>query len=315
MSNGNLSVSNGNSLGFLRSTTPITTGTYYWESTKTTVSGRATFGLANSLISVTSSVYSSDNGVAYDSISGSIFKNNLTVATAATYTLNDVIGILYNADARSISFYKNGVLQATITGSNVPTGNLFPANGEGSGVALLTFTSNFGQSAFAFPISSITSNNLAPSTPNLPFSAQDNGSNAATAYLMLKNANQAWTLTTASATPTQISDPNYPGTYAVTLTSLTLVGTIATATTIANTNFQVGSTVTVSGATPTAYNGTQIITGVTGSSSIANTPVAISITRVGTTATAVSTSLHGFSNGQSITISGAKLIPPPVLMG
>ena len=151
-----------------------------------------------------------------------------------------------------------------------------------------------------------TSVALSPTSASLSFSAQDNGSNAAQSYLMLKNATQAWTLTSAAgAVPTLITDVDYPGTYAVTVTSVTRSGTVATVTTASDTNFQVGSTVTMAGATPTDYSGAKVLTGVTPSSVTTIGPVVVTLTRSGTTATATSVLPHGFSNGQSITIAGA----------
>jgi len=303
LSNSNLTQTTSASFGqFVRSVASVSSGSWYWENILVTAGG-VSLGMANSIESTVQAPGFTNNSIGYYQ-SGAIVKNNGILVTVAAYTTTDNIGIYYSVSNASITFYKNGVLQYTATSANVPTGALFAIAGcSSSGGAS---TTNFGATAFIYQASTPTANGLVPSTPNLPFSAQDNGSNAATAYLMLKNANQAWTLTTASATPTLIADPNYPGTYTVPLTSLTLVGTVATATMTANTNFQVGSTVTVSGATPTAYNGAQIITGVGASSSATIGPVAVTISRVGTTATVVSTTAHGFSNGQSIIIAGAN---------
>lgn len=153
---------------------------------------------------------------------------------------------------------------------------------------------------------SIESNQLSVSTADLPFSAQDNGRNAPKSYLMFKNAEKAFTLDTAG-TIAAITDTDYPGTYAVTLTSLTQTGGTATATTAVDTNFQVGSSVTIAGATPTDYNGAKTILTVTPATTGAITQqVEITITRSGTTATATTVrEPHGLTNGQSVTISGA----------
>lgn len=153
-------------------------------------------------------------------------------------------------------------------------------------------------------LSGVVSTSISPTTSNLQYSAQDNGANAQ-ALLFLKNRQQAWTLN-SSGTLTAISSANYPGNYAVTLVSLTRSGTTATATLSADTNFQVGSTVTIAGATPSDYNGAQVITSVTPSVS-ASEGIAITITRSGTTATAtVATEPHGFVTGQTVTIVGAN---------
>jgi hypothetical protein len=122
---------------------------------------------------------------------------------------------------------------------------------------------------------------------------------------MIKNASQAWTVTPAGVV-TQITDVDYPGTYTVTATSLTRSSTVATVTTPTDTNFQVGSTVTIAGATPSAYNGPQTVTSVSPSSTVPSKRVQINITRSGTTATATTVSEpHSFKTGDVVPITGA----------
>lgn len=67
-----------------------------------------------------------------------------------------------------------------------------------------------------------------------------------------------------------ISSANYPGWNVNALTSLTSSGTTATATTTVATNIQSGSSVTIAGATPSAYNGTYVVT-VTGTNTFTYT--------------------------------------------
>lgn len=76
---------------------------------------------------------------------------------------------------------------------------------------------------------------------------------------MFKNGYDAWFYANSTATSTQITDVNFPGyhTYTVTLTSVT---TTATATTSVNPHgLKVNDSVTISGATPAAYNGTYTV--------------------------------------------------------
>lgn len=98
--------------------------------------------------------------------------------------------------------------------------------------------------------------------PNLPYSFCPTSQAASNQGFMFKNGYDAWWYSNASATATQITDINFPGyhTYTVTLTSVT---TTATATTSVNPHgLAVNDTITISGATPAAYNGTYIVTGV-----------------------------------------------------
>jgi len=226
-----------------------------------------------------------------------LMAGNVSPSTAGALSIDGVTWFATTVTASGL-FVSGDTTSAASNGTNfVLVGQL---SGGGN-----TRIVNIGSGYTTAP--SVTSTNLSPATAGLQFSAQDNGSNANTQYLMIKNAAQAWSLTNASgATPSLISDVDYPGTYSVTLTSLTRSGTVATATTPSNTNFQVGSTVTIAGATPSAYNGAQVITAVTPESEISIGPIEItSITRSGTTATVITKGNHGFANGSSITISGA----------
>lgn len=114
---------------------------------------------------------------------------------------------------------------------------------------------------------------------------------------------------------------------ALSVGSITRAGTVATASTASAHGFAAGDQVTIAGANQPEYNGIQFVTGVpsatqftyavpdappspaTGSyaASIPGfTPkAATSITRIGSTATAVVTA-HGFSTGNTVTISGAN---------
>ena len=172
---------------------------------------------------------------------------------------------------------------------------------------LAKYTGNFTAPTTYYTSQDIPSSALSPLTANLQFSAQQTGPNAAETLLMLKNRQQAWVMDD-SGTVTAVSDSDYPGNYQVEVTSLTRSGTVATATVPYDVNFQVGSTVTIAGATPTDYNGSQVITAVTDSSAPDVTVgTIVTISRSGTTATATCVSEpHGLVNGQSITISGAN---------
>lgn len=85
------------------------------------------------------------------------------------------------------------------------------------------------------------------------------------------------------------------------ISSLESSGTVATATTTAPHGYSVGQSVTISGATPNAYNGTKVIT------SVPLTTISVTgITRSGTTATATTSVPHDYSTGDLVTVSGAS---------
>lgn len=123
------------------------------------------------------------------------------------------------------------------------------------------------------------------------------------------------------STPPSITIDPPPVNPTISITSLTSSATTATCTTLNPHGFTSGNEVTISGATPTGYNGTYIVT-VTGPntftytlnasvgydrsiSSLVSGKDVTSITHVTTTAT-VNCTGHGFTNGQSVAIVGAN---------
>jgi hypothetical protein len=75
---------------------------------------------------------------------GNKFYNNVSSAYGATYGPGDVIGIAFDADNLTLTYYKNGVSQG-VAFSSIPSGTYFPY--------VATYTSiscNFGQRAFAY---------------------------------------------------------------------------------------------------------------------------------------------------------------------
>lgn len=306
LTNGNLTAT-ASSAGHSAVRTVITAPVGGWYAEITVGPGNIFYdiGMANASFSIETQLGATANSISYRASSGNIVKNNVSIFAAATYTVGAVIGIFHDATSNTIAFYKNGVLQYTVASVDAPTGSLYMAFSCGGSGANGAVTANFGATAFTYA-APVGSTFLNPTNASLPFSGQDNGADAPTPYLMVKNASQAWVVNQATGV-TQITDVDYPGTYTVTLTSLTRSGTVATATTAADTNFQVGSTVTIAGATPSTYNGAQIITSITPSIATSTTPVLITITRSGTTATATSVSEpHGLINSQSVTIEGAS---------
>jgi len=72
-----------------------------------------------------------------------------TIATYATFTTNDIIGIAYNSSTGSTSFYKNGTLQGSMTATSATVTQYFAAGSNNSG-ATANYTFNFGQRPFAY---------------------------------------------------------------------------------------------------------------------------------------------------------------------
>ena len=84
------------------------------------------------------------------------------------------------------------------------------------------------------------------------------------------------------------------------VSSLTSSASVATAITSIPHGYSIGQSVTISGATPNAYNGTKVIT------SVPLTSINVTqIIRTGSVATATTSSPHNYSTGDVVTISGA----------
>ena len=97
---------------------------------------------------------------------------------------------------------------------------------------------------------------------NLPYSFCPNASSQSNLGFMYKNAYDAFFYSNATATSTQITDPDYPGYHTYTISVLTSVTTVATATTSTNHGLSVNDSITISGASPAAYNGVYSVTSV-----------------------------------------------------
>jgi hypothetical protein len=110
---------------------------------------------------------------------GNKYSNGSGSAYGATFTLNDVIGISYDADAGTLSFLKNNVSQGTAFSSLGSFEWFFYIQHSGTGTSDVTV--NFGQRPFAYtPPSGFRALN----TQNLPTPTIANGANyfAATTY-------------------------------------------------------------------------------------------------------------------------------------
>jgi hypothetical protein len=149
-------------------------------------------------------------------------------------------------------------------------------------------------------VSAPVQTNLTPANAGLQFTAQSTTGRAAVPYLFFKNRTKGWVINRAG-TVTGVTYGSTMGAGTYTVLGITRSGATATAT-MSEDAFNVGDSVTVAGAVQAAYNGTFTVTAVTASRVGGSVP--LTITRVGTTATAVSATPHGLTNG-TYTLSGA----------
>ena len=169
ISNGNLSYSStgaANSIAY--STFGMSSGKWYAEWTQgTTPAGGAMYvGIALDSINPNHS-WLGQNAGEYSYLNGNGFKANAATQTSygATWTSGDVIGVAFDADAGTLTFYKNGTSQGTAF-TGIAAGNYYFANGNNPG-STVTGNWNFGQRAFT---GSLPTGYLPLNTYNLPTS-------------------------------------------------------------------------------------------------------------------------------------------------
>ena len=125
---------------FCLATMPVNNFNCYCEVTIGSMTGFAQVGVYGNPTTFNPRVqYRSDGQTNIDGVVQTSF---------ASYTTGDNIGIAYNASTGSVSFYKNGTLQGSMTVSNMATIQYFAAGSNTSGVVNYTF--NFGQRPFSY---------------------------------------------------------------------------------------------------------------------------------------------------------------------
>lgn len=152
-----------------------TTGKWYWEVTACSSTNNEVIGVAdlknNPQLPASGTELGGRSGDYMYRSSAASVSGGTTVAYGASYTSGDVISVLWNSDAGSIEFYKNGISQGTAyTGIVQALGRYFPA--ASSAETSLTDKFNFGQRAFAY---TVPAGYKALNSFNLPFPTIPNG--------------------------------------------------------------------------------------------------------------------------------------------
>jgi hypothetical protein len=141
-SQGNLQTSSStNPNNNCRGTLGVRSGKWYFEIVVTSGTPGCVVGIASDTASMSTNF--SGDMYTYDS-NGNKIVNGSGSAYGATWTTNDVIGVAFDADALSITFYKNNSSQGAITGitSGLTWRPFVHANN-------VTVVANFGQRPFA----------------------------------------------------------------------------------------------------------------------------------------------------------------------
>ena len=163
VSNGNLrAVGTGAAWGTVLSSIGMTSGKWYCEITVTANSNSQMFGICQETATLTTYVGASAVGYGYYA-GGDKYNNGVNALYGASYTANDVIGIAYDADIGSLTFYKNNSSQGVAYSGLSTTATWFFA------VSAYNTTNtndiNFGQRPFTY---TPPSGFVALNTYNLP---------------------------------------------------------------------------------------------------------------------------------------------------
>jgi hypothetical protein len=130
----------------VRGSIGVNTGKWYWEVYVSAIgSTNVDVGVADSAWS-RDYVGSSASSWGYFS-SAQKYNNASATSYGATYTTGDTIGVAFDADAGTLTFYKNGTSQGQAYSSVSGSNPIFPAV---SGQTSSTLVCNFGQRPFAY---------------------------------------------------------------------------------------------------------------------------------------------------------------------
>ena len=132
--------------GGIASTFAVSSGKWYWEVVLS--SGRTILGLATT--SWDPAVYPGNTaqGWGYSAFNGNKIHNASSTSYGSSFTTGDVIGVAFDADAGTLTFYKNGTSQGQAF-SGI-TGSVYQPALGGDGGTTGAGDANFGQRAFAY---------------------------------------------------------------------------------------------------------------------------------------------------------------------
>jgi hypothetical protein len=201
ISGGNLNVSEpaATTYGSVASTIAMSSGKWYCEITATAV-GAAQFTYVGITETTSAAGFPGQTATSYSySANGNKLNNNSASAYGATYAANDIIGIAFDADARTLTFYKNGTSQGTAY-SSIPSGSYYFVVGDFATTQSSAFSGNFGQRPFSYtPPSGF--NRLC--TYNLPTPAIPNGAAQMAATTYTGNGSSQTVVNTVNGTSMQ----------------------------------------------------------------------------------------------------------------
>lgn len=129
------------------STFTMTSGKWYWECVLYAGDIHPMFGIARNNIASNTAWWATTSGYGYY-FDGTKYTNSVGTIYGSAYTTNDVIGVAFDADSGSLTFYKNGVSQG-VAFTGLTSMDFMPSVGQGSN-ASASIAVNFGQRPFAY---------------------------------------------------------------------------------------------------------------------------------------------------------------------
>jgi hypothetical protein len=147
LSNGNLEVTPAAQYSALSTIAFPLSGKWYCEFVLTAGTGGAIVGITPATTGASINIPDLANSYGYINANGNKRIASVDSAYGSTYTLNDIIGISYDADSNSLAFYKNGASQGAISVSAVSYVTYVYAGAGSSGIKWIA---NFGQRPFAY---------------------------------------------------------------------------------------------------------------------------------------------------------------------
>jgi hypothetical protein len=150
--NGNLDVSSSTAYGTIYATIGVNSGKWYWEFTNTsTGSNGSCVGISAAGATLSSDAGAYSKGYIY--CSGALKANNNSYASygASWNTNGDIIGIAFDADNGTLTFYKNGSTQGQAYSGIASTSEFyFPVFADANGANSGGGSFNFGQRQWVY---------------------------------------------------------------------------------------------------------------------------------------------------------------------
>lgn len=133
--------------GGVLGTLPVNSGRWYFEYTAVSSPYSAEVGVIADGFQTGALSTTNTQGqyVYYGYSSGSFYSEGAGVSYGAAFTAGDVVGVAVDADAGTLTFYKNGVSQGTLANVLSRRTYYYPFVTPGSSAVTITGTFNFGQ--------------------------------------------------------------------------------------------------------------------------------------------------------------------------